>query len=154
MKLFRLLLLALGILGKNAEEENGDGKVTHNASDVQKLNELRRAILDAQNLISSLSSEEISENIENEIKNLKQEGIIDQVVETAAEIIKEGKSEDELIDELVTLKKIGSFGNFDQITIERDHEGSMIITKTQRVSESNSQVFHEYVWDDDDEFTH
>ena len=90
-------------------------------------------------MISSLSSEEISENIENEIKNLKQEGIIDQVVETAAEIIKEGKSEDELIDELVTLKKIGSFGNFDQITIERDHEGSMIITKTQRVSESNSQ---------------
>ena len=86
-----------------------------------------------------MSSEEISENIENEIKNLKQEGIIDQVVETAAEIIKEGKSEDELIDELVTLKKIGSFGNFDQITIERDHEGSMIITKTQRVSESNSQ---------------
>ena len=48
MKLFRLLLLALGILGKNGEEENGDGKVTHNASDVQKLNELRRAILDAQ----------------------------------------------------------------------------------------------------------
>ena len=86
-----------------------------------------------------MSSEEISENIENEIKNLKQEGIIDQVVETAAEIIKEGKSEDELIDELVTLKKIGSFGNFDQITIERDHEGSMIITKTQRVSESDSQ---------------
>lgn len=90
-------------------------------------------------MISSLSSEEISENIENEIENLKQEGIIDQVVETAAEIIKEGKSEDELIDELVTLKKIGSFGNFDQITIERDHEGSMIITKTQRVSESDSQ---------------
>ena len=48
MKLFRLILLALGIFGKNAEEENGDGKVTHNASDVQKLNELRRAILDAQ----------------------------------------------------------------------------------------------------------
>ena len=86
-----------------------------------------------------MSSEEISENIENEIENLKQEGIIDQVVETAAEIIKEGKSEDELIDELVTLKKIGSFGNFDQITIERDHEGSMIITKTQRVSESDSK---------------
>lgn len=89
-----------------------------------------------QNLISSLSSEEISKNLENEIESLQKDGIIDQVVNTAAEIVKEGKSEDELIDELVTLKKIGSFGNFDQITIERDHEGSMIITKTQRVSEN------------------
>jgi len=136
MKISRIILLALGIaLGKSVEE-NGDGKVSHDASDVQKLNELRRAILDAQNLISSLSSEEISKNLENQIESLQKDGIIDQVVNTAAEIVKEGKSEDELIDELVTLKKIGSFGNFDQITIERDHEGSMIITKTQRVSEN------------------
>ena len=89
-----------------------------------------------QNLISSLSSEEISNKLENEIESLEKDGLIDQVVNTAAEIVKEGKSENELIDELVTLKKIGSFGNFDQITIERDHEGSMIITKTQRVSEN------------------
>jgi hypothetical protein len=48
MKISRIILLALGIaLGKSVEE-NGDGKVSHDASDVQKLNELRRAILDAQ----------------------------------------------------------------------------------------------------------
>jgi len=48
MKISRIILLALGIALGESVEDYGEGKVSHDASDVQKLNELRRAILDAQ----------------------------------------------------------------------------------------------------------